>query len=254
MNGNIAKKAARHVVQPFRIYLDRHFESTLRSCLNCRHSGIFELKSWDNEDIRANVLKCVALQKQAASSVIRDQYRPHPAAKEFVSKRSLEKIQLEGKAVNKVSKDAESSNLIAFRHKQSGKHPIFDNEVIQAREQLKEAVSKSILLLCGGNKNFNLFMSGHFWYPPGGFMAWHTNNDKPGWRVYLSYAEEEGRSFFRYRDPSNGSITTSYDTGFDLRMFLVSRQRPFWHAVYSKTNRFSFGFSLRRAPLLQRLR
>ena len=32
------------------------------------------------------------------------------------------------------------------------------------------------------------------------------------------------------------------DSGWDVRMFRVTRDRPLWHAVYSDTDRFSLGY------------
>lgn len=85
-------------------------------------------------------------------------------------------------------------------------------------------------------------VSGHFLYPPGGYMGWHTNSRVPGRRVYLSYVSEPGRSFFRYRDPTSGEVVTSWDSGLDLRLFDIDQARPLWHAVASDTHRLSFGY------------
>ena len=75
-------------------------------------------------------------------------------------------------------------------------------------------------------------------------MGWHTNNKAPGWRAYLTHASEPGKSFFRYRDPGSGEIVTSMDKEWDLRIFNVDPNAPFWHAVYSDTDRFSFGYRI----------
>jgi hypothetical protein len=73
-------------------------------------------------------------------------------------------------------------------------------------------------------------------------MTWHTNNAAPGWRIYITHAEEPGRSFFRYRDPASGEILTASDHEWDARAFRIDPELPFWHAIYSNTNRFSFGY------------
>jgi hypothetical protein len=87
-------------------------------------------------------------------------------------------------------------------------------------------------------------ISGHLWYRPGTVLGWHTNTRVPGWRAYLSWAEEPGRSFFRYRDPEDGRVVTSWDTGLDLRLFHVSATEPLWHCVWAGTERHSFGYRL----------
>jgi hypothetical protein len=87
-------------------------------------------------------------------------------------------------------------------------------------------------------------ISGHLWYRSGSLLGWHTNSRVPGWRAYLSWAAEPGRSFFRYRDPGDGRVHTSWDTGLDLRLFHVSTTEVLWHCVWSGTERQSFGFRL----------
>jgi hypothetical protein len=68
----------------------------------------------------------------------------------------------------------------------------------------------------------------------------------PGWRIYVNYAEQEGRSFFRYRDPDTGRIITLNDKPWNIRIFKISHDKPLWHAVYSETNRFSMGYMVIR--------
>ncbi len=75
-------------------------------------------------------------------------------------------------------------------------------------------------------------------------MGWHTNSDNPGWRLYINYAEEPGKSFFRYRDPDTREIVTSIDKQLNFRLFRASMEKPLWHAIYSDTNRFSLGYRI----------
>ena len=91
---------------------------------------------------------------------------------------------------------------------------------------------------------YKLEQSGCFYYPKGGFMGWHTNHDTEEDRVYITYAEEDKKSFFRYYQ--DGNIITDYDNkGITVRRFSVAGGPPFfWHCVGSNTNRFSFGYRL----------
>ena len=88
---------------------------------------------------------------------------------------------------------------------------------------------------------------GVFWYPKGGFREWHSNypynqkTDFSGWRIYLVDVEEEGKSGFQYLD-TNGELVHCPDRKGHANVFWLPRDRFFWHAVYSKTNRFSCGF------------
>jgi hypothetical protein len=87
-------------------------------------------------------------------------------------------------------------------------------------------------------------VSGSFLYPPGGFMSWHTNSDKPNKHLYFTYADKHKKSFFR--SFVNGNIITDYDNkGLNIRVFDTVNVDPLlWHCVYSDCNRYSFGFRL----------
>ena len=90
-----------------------------------------------------------------------------------------------------------------------------------------------------------VWCSGYFYYPPTGFMGWHTNHNDPCDRVYITYASESNKSFFRYYD--NGELITDYDDkGITIRRFKVTGERPyFWHCVGSECDRISIGFTFR---------
>ena len=85
---------------------------------------------------------------------------------------------------------------------------------------------------------------GNFYYPPTGYMGWHTNCDAPGERFYISWASEDKKSFFRYYDDEKDEIITDYDDkGLTVRQFTIPTGKPyFWHCVGSECDRFSFGF------------
>jgi hypothetical protein len=88
--------------------------------------------------------------------------------------------------------------------------------------------------------------SGCHWFPPSGWMGWHTNADIFGYRMYCVYAAEDNKSFIRIRDPKTKEIITSWDKkGWNFRMFLCDTDDPdnyAWHCIYSDTNRISVGF------------
>ena len=81
--------------------------------------------------------------------------------------------------------------------------------------------------------------SGYFWYPCNSWCGWHTNSNKEGKRIYLTYTQEDNKSFFRYRDINTNKIITNWEkVGWQINKFEV----PMWHCVGSYTNRFSIGF------------
>ena len=85
---------------------------------------------------------------------------------------------------------------------------------------------------------------GIFYYPPTGYMGWHTNANAPGERIYITWASEDKKSFFRYYDTEKNEIVTDYDDkGLTIRQFTIPESEPhFWHCVGSECDRFSFGF------------
>ena len=87
--------------------------------------------------------------------------------------------------------------------------------------------------------------SGYFWYPRNSWCGWHTNQDIPGERLYLVYASEDNKSFFRYRDPeTNKVVTITEPKGWSINRFTVPyiEDSQIWHCVFSYTNRISIGF------------
>lgn len=92
--------------------------------------------------------------------------------------------------------------------------------------------------------NLYIKSSGFFVYPANhGFMSWHTNSNAPGKRIYIAYAEQDCKSFFRYYDMHNKQMITSWDAqGINAREFQVDSQDLLWHCVYAECNRYSFGF------------
>jgi len=82
--------------------------------------------------------------------------------------------------------------------------------------------------------------SGLFFCPPKGFCGWHTNSDAPGPRMYLVWAEEDNKSFFRWEDPHTGEIKTKWEKkGWNINKFVA----PVWHTLASWTNRVSIGIA-----------
>ena len=93
----------------------------------------------------------------------------------------------------------------------------------------------------------NIKRSGGFWYRPDDYMGWHNNHNRRGSRIYVTYADENGKSFFRYYDNEEHKVITTYDKkGWTIRMFDIPNNPDeyYWHCVYSRCNRFSFGFNV----------
>jgi hypothetical protein len=92
--------------------------------------------------------------------------------------------------------------------------------------------------------DYKPLVSGHWYYPKGGYMSWHTNSDKPEKHVYITYVDELNKSFFR--SSVNEKVITDWDSEkLTVRVFdIVNKEPYYWHCVYSECNRYSFGFRL----------
>jgi hypothetical protein len=76
-------------------------------------------------------------------------------------------------------------------------------------------------------------------------MSWHTNSNDVGLRLYLTYAAEGDKSFFRYLPAGQDAFVTSVDAeGWQARFFYASRRQKLWHCVNSDTHRLSIGVRL----------
>jgi len=97
--------------------------------------------------------------------------------------------------------------------------------------------------------------SNHLLYPKTGWMGWHTNYEYPCDRIYITYATEDKKSFFRYYDYEKDKIITDYDNkGITVRRFNIPSSEPyFWHCVGSDCDRISFGFRLKANVVLPAL-
>lgn len=211
----------------------------------------------DDRELTAAVVACVESAKAATADDFASRFRAAPDAAARVSEEALERA-MAGGDVSDIRTEGDLSNCLVF-HTGGLDGSVMDARVVQSREKLDALLSARVRELIGGVSDVELLVSGQLWYPPGGYMGWHTNSRVPGWRLYVTYVEEPRRSFFRYRDPETGDVVTSWDDGWDLRAFRVDAERPLWHAVYSETNRFSFGYrfvpkgSIRRPSRTRRI-
>ena len=89
---------------------------------------------------------------------------------------------------------------------------------------------------------------GIYWYPKNGYCGWHTNSNTKGRRIYLVWAEEDDKSFFRYLDKDTKEVVTKYEKkGWQINDFNIEDgDNLSWHSVYSNTNRLSLGFTTNR--------
>lgn len=208
--------------------------------------GLFDLgEDAIPESLKRKVQKCIAMQKAVAAREFH--YVEDEEAENKVSEEALRVILQKGDDVHGISTDSGISNVICFgAHNIEG--AVEDAQVKALRTEVDLGLQEYLLNLFAPADYGQVVTSGHFWYPHRSAMGWHTNSQVPGWRIYINYAESEGESFFRYRDPLSGKLITLEDETWNLRVFRVTDSDPLWHCVYSNTNRFSLGYLLRKSP------
>jgi hypothetical protein len=212
-----------------------------------------ELSAWcEDQDFLDSIKACVDAQKKAAGEYFRSLYTPNQEASSLVSEAMLEQVLAAGSDVHGISRQPEISNVIVF-NALTVEDAVMNKDVLALRNRIDDMVARKVRETFDLGRGWGITCSGHFWYPPGGYMGWHTNSGAPDWRLYISYAEEPDKSFFRYRDPDSLEIITEFDRGWAARLFHVTRDRPLWHAVYSDTNRFSLGYRVHPWRPLKRL-
>jgi hypothetical protein len=195
---------------------------------------------WDGELLEIVGAGLESLQ-DVATPRFESAYEPDPGAAFAVSEDALRSLLDAGREVRGLGSEREISNAIPFSI--NGVEDTIDSRgVARLQRSLNAQLSKRIGSIFPADQDPVIAPTACFWYPRGSYMGWHTNSGFPGWRMYVSFSEQPGRSFFRYRNPDSGEIVTSPDDEWTVRLFLVSRDRVLWHSIYSETNRFSLGY------------
>lgn len=106
-------------------------------------------------------------------------------------------------------------------------------------EEVKKAFEQET-----GITEYELVVMGRNWFPAVGYMGWHDDRKYKGYRLYCAYAEEDNKSFFRYRDYETNEIVTCWEkAGWNFRIFYINEEpeKSLWHCVYTDTLRVSIG-------------
>ncbi len=198
----------------------------------------------NDEKLKYLALTVFKEQRENLKDTLEHYYNKDEEAQEKVSEKYLYSLLRKNSKVSDIVQDRKISNCIAYNF-DNVKDAIKSEKLKILREKVDKIAKSRIQSILKLNGNFDFENTGHFWYPPGGYMGWHTNNRNPGWRFYITYVDKPGNSFFRYRDPRSKEIITIYDKQWNFRLFKVSLDKPLWHAVYSNTHRFSIGYTIK---------
>lgn len=207
-----------------------------------QHGRMYELDFLRTDGaLVAAAKRCCDAQKRASAEQLRC-FVPSPAAADNVSPAALQALLASGVAPSDSVTDPQITDYIMFHTAKT--HALYREDIVALRAGLDELVRLRLRELFPHRTTLAPVISGQFLYPPGSHLGWHTNARVPGWRLYIVHAEEPRRSFFRYRDIRSGSIVTAWDEEWNARLINFDDREPFWHAVYSDTIRFSFGYRL----------
>lgn len=113
---------------------------------------------------------------------------------------------------------------------------------IKANPEVEAMIIEELASMLSRPKNYVKPLA-NYWLPPGGYTGWHSSPNFAGWRLYLTYADRPKESFMSWME--GGEVKTSYDSGFDLRMFYAGVDQEFWHCSYAgRAHRVTVGFNL----------
>lgn len=91
------------------------------------------------------------------------------------------------------------------------------------------------------------------YYPPGGFVGWHTNWDANAYQVLFTWSRT-GDGYFRYYDAKNDEIITIEDKpGWQARHFYFGRKDEVnhhcWHSAYTWSERITLAYKFDNVSL-----
>lgn len=79
------------------------------------------------------------------------------------------------------------------------------------------------------------------YYPPGGFVGWHTNQNNSGHQFIFSWSEK-GDGYFQYYDKQKQAIVKIPDqAGWQARHYHFGKEEPdhCWHSAYTNVPRIT---------------
>ena len=90
-------------------------------------------------------------------------------------------------------------------------------------------------------ENYDLLCTVSAYYPPNGFIDWHTNKNVEMYNAICTYSHN-GDSFFEYQNGGD-TIRIDDDTGWNVKLTKWSYDTPINHRAVSNTHRITFTFS-----------
>lgn len=82
------------------------------------------------------------------------------------------------------------------------------------------------------------------YYPPRGFIDWHTNSNAYGYNAIFTYSKT-GDGAFLYQNPTTKEIVTMKDkVGWNMKLGVFDKKdgAPIWHAAYTLCDRLTWSY------------
>tara|TARA_R110000822_G_scaffold36470_5_gene102621 strand:- start:663 stop:1334 length:672 start_codon:yes stop_codon:yes gene_type:complete len=83
------------------------------------------------------------------------------------------------------------------------------------------------------------------YYPPGGFVGWHTNWNSNAYQVLFTWSRT-GDGYFKYREPSGKIVTIQDRPGWQCRTYYFGKidepEHHCWHTAYAGCDRFTLAY------------
>jgi hypothetical protein len=98
-------------------------------------------------------------------------------------------------------------------------------------------------------KHFNASANALFsWYPPNGFIGWHTNWNTQALQVLFTWSET-GEGYFQYYDKKEDKVVVVPDKkGWSAKTYVFGPKEDlddhFWHSAYTPCNRMTLCYKV----------
>ena len=115
----------------------------------------------------------------------------------------------------------------------------------------EEIVSLSVNLVNDIKDRYDLISPLMVYYPPGGFIDWHTNENAGMFNAICTYSHT-GNSFFEYKNTEGTVIRVDDDPGWTVKVTYWGTEEPVPHRAVSNDHRISFALSSKQYEPVER--
>ena len=122
----------------------------------------------ENLELQRLIRECALASRKAGQSTLENWFQPNPKATREVSEEALQRLLHGGKDVSDIRTEKGLSNCLVF-HTRNLPGSVIDEQVLSLRSQVDRTVESWLESLFEDDE-FSIGVTGHFWYPPGGYI------------------------------------------------------------------------------------